>query len=154
MPRLETIPVNNFYYRKNCEPQEKPMVTIGIVDDLDDIVEQLALLFSDLGHRVRGFVVNEKAHPTDLQQRELAAQIAESGIDLAIVDVGLGLTDGIKISRRLKESGIPTILLTGAGIRPSAEPTDYADKIVLKPASIHELIDTCTAMLGISPAEM
>ena len=115
---------------------------VVIVDDEPDIRETLEEYFDLKGYRVT--TVENAAAMRDLLER------AGEGVDLAIVDISMPGEDGLSLTRHIRESSDPpVIILTAFG-----EPVDRtvglemgADDYVAKPVDLRELEARVRAVL-------
>ncbi len=92
--------------------------TILIVDDDRHIVEMVAELLSSEGYAVR------QAYDglTALQEAELAAP------DLVLSDVAMPRLNGVALAQRLRERGIPVVLLSAAVADPRLPDVPFVPK--------------------------
>jgi two-component system OmpR family response regulator len=98
---------------------------------------------------------NELRVTTVANGKELAAVMARETIDLVVLDVRLQGEDGMQIARKLRESAIPILMLTGR-----AEEADRvmglelgADDYLTKPFSPRELLARIRALLRRAKAQ-
>jgi DNA-binding response OmpR family regulator len=80
----------------------------------------------------------------------MRSAIATQGVDLVIMDINLGLEDGIALARRLRDqSAIPIIMLTGRGAEADKVMALElgADDYLTKPFSPRELLARIRAVL-------
>jgi CheY-like chemotaxis protein len=116
------------------------MVKILIVDDEPLITAMLEDWLSELGHVVVG-----PAH-----NLAKALELAESGIDAAIVDVSLGKDNAYPVAEALISRGLPFALATGYG-RENIDPRYRARSTLLKPfdfTTFRQTIDDLLAQSG------
>ncbi len=144
--------VNGLYDMWRIATKGDEQAVVGIVDDRWNLVEALARGLALRGFRVVGFDIDGLSPAAELQQRELANRVTEAGLDIAVVDSGIGNVDGLALVRRLREKELLTILLTGAS--PTQENYTAADRFVRKPVLASELGSIIHEMLGIIPEEL
>jgi two-component system OmpR family response regulator len=76
------------------------------------------------------------------------AQVLEGGpVSLVILDVHLGLDDGLAVARGLRAShpGMPIVLFTGSAVR-GEDWDEIADGYIGKPFSLEELSETVQSL--------
>ena len=83
-----------------------------------------------------------RATPPDLDEL-----LADTRVDIAVLDINLGQTHSFDLARALLARGIPFVFLTGYD--PAIVPPDLAAApVIAKPADIANLIDALTRRLG------
>jgi two-component system OmpR family response regulator len=112
---------------------DTPTPHILVVDD----DPQIRLLLEEY------FQANDLRVSTAANSKEMATQLAESAIDLIVLDLRLAGEDGMAIARRMRDSSaIPIIMLTG--VRDEADRVMGlelgADDYLTKPFSPRELL--------------
>jgi CheY-like chemotaxis protein len=122
---------------------EKRMATILIVDDYQVTLRVLSTQLRKYGYDV--FTVGSA--------REALARLAETPIDLAILDIAMPEVDGLMLLRQLRADAryrmLPVIMLTASGLdhdRITAREAG-ANDFLSKPASSRELLDTVRRFL-------
>jgi CheY-like chemotaxis protein len=98
------------------------MARILVVDDEPLIAEMIQGWVAELGHVAVG-----PAH-----NLTRALELAESGIDAAIVDVSLGKDNSYPLAEALLARGVPFALSTGYG-RDGVEPKYREQAMIMKP---------------------
>jgi CheY-like chemotaxis protein len=98
------------------------MARILVVDDEPLIAEMIQEWIAELGHVAVG-----PAH-----NLTRALELAESGIDAAIVDVSLGKDNSYPLAEALIARGVPFALSTGYG-RDGVEPKYREQAMIMKP---------------------
>lgn len=116
------------------------MPTIAVIDDDDDVLSAVALMFESEGYRTMTYADGLTA----------LAAIRKSPPDLAIIDVQMPHIDGLEALRRLRKgSSLPVILLT-ATAEETAEVIGFrmgADDLIRKPFSQRLLLERVRAVL-------
>ena len=116
------------------------MPTIALVDDDENILASLKVLFEGEGYTVRTYTDGATA----------LAALSESPPDIAILDIKMPRMDGVEVLRRLRQgSNLPVIFLTSKddeidevlGLRMGAD--DY----ITKPFSQRLLLERIRALL-------
>lgn len=148
LPESQEFGKDTFYRIKRFESTENPVATIAVVEDLPQNIDSLKPQLNKNGYTLIGVYVDPDYQPTDMQQRVLARDIIDLGVDLAICDKGLGYTDGIGLVLRLKEAEVPTIMLTGE--RETRETHRVADRFIVKPIRPSILIEELDEMFAIT----
>ncbi|HUQ40286.1 MAG TPA: response regulator transcription factor [Acidimicrobiales bacterium] len=110
------------------------MATILIVEDEDRIASFLQ----------RGLAVNGFSPVTAATGAAALARLADGGIDLVLLDLGLPDLSGVTVLRELREAGhtIPVIVLTARDdVATTAEALEAgAEEYVTKPFSVQDLL--------------
>ena len=120
--------------------KDRPMTTLALVDDDENIVASLKIFFEAEGYNVRTYHDGEAALPA----------LTETPPDIAILDVKMPRMDGMELLRRLRQtSELPVIFLTSKD-----EEIDEvigfnigADDFVRKPCSNRLLAERVKAVL-------
>ena len=119
------------------------MATILIVDDYQVTLRVLSTQLRKYGYDVF----------TAGSAREALARLAETPIDLAILDIAMPEVDGLMLLRQLRGDAryhmLPVIMLTASGLdhdRITAREAG-ANDFLSKPASSRELLDTVQRFL-------
>ena len=123
----------------NGVPQARPEHLL-IVDDDPQLGTMLSEYFGEQGYRVT-------AVPDGV---EMARVLAETKVDLVLLDIHLPGEDGLALARRLRtESQVPIIMLTGAGdeIDRVLGLEMGADDYIAKPFGIREVFARVKAVL-------
>ena len=116
------------------------MPTIALVDDDENILASLKVLFEGEGYTVRSYTDGAAA----------LAALSETPPDIAILDIKMPRMDGVEVLRRLRQaSNLPVIFLTSKddevdevmGLRLGAD--DY----ITKPFSQRLLVERIRALL-------
>ncbi|MCC6314251.1 MAG: response regulator [Thermomicrobiales bacterium] len=108
--------------------------TVLIVDDDRHIVGVLAALLEDEGYRVRRAYDGMSA----LQEAEVAPP------DLVLSDVAMPKMNGLALAQRLRDRGIPVVLLSAA----IADPRLAGVPFVRKPFDLDQVLDTVALHLA------
>ena len=119
------------------------MATILVVDDYAVTQRVLSFMLQRTEHKVL----------TASNGQEGLTTLAETPIDLAIIDVAMPIMDGLTMLKHLRAderyAEIPVIMLTASGVdHHRLEATEVgADAFLTKPASSQELTETVTRLL-------
>jgi len=86
---------------------------ILVIDDEDDAVEMITLMLEDADCRVIG--ANSGA--------DGIKQLADGGVDLAIIDILMPVMDGIEFIRRVQDTypALPIVAISGGGSAQNAD---------------------------------
>jgi CheY-like chemotaxis protein len=110
-----------------------PTRSVLIVDDDRAIVEALATLLSEEGYTVRRAYDGLSA----LEEAEIAPP------DLVLSDIAMPRLDGVALTQRLRERGIPVVLLSAAMTDPEIPGVPY----VPKPFDLEHLLTVAARIL-------
>jgi CheY-like chemotaxis protein len=110
-----------------------PVPSVLIVDDDRAIVDALATLLIEEGYEVRRAYNGLSA----LDEAAIAAP------DLVLSDIAMPGLDGISLTQRLRERGIPVILLSAAMTDPGIPGVPYLPK----PFEVDHLLDVAARVL-------
>lgn len=120
--------------------------TILVVDDDVHVREMVQVMLG-----TAGFDVVEAPNATSALSR-----LAAGGVDLLITDLRLPEMDGGTLISRVREEhahdGVPILVVSGYA--DTAPMSVAADRMVVKPFEMAELVHTVSEMLGEPPAEL
>ena len=108
--------------------------SVLVVDDERYIVDLLADLLEEEGYRVRPAYDGLAA----------LAEVDRAAPDLVIADVSMPRLDGLALAARLRERGIPTVLMSAA----VSAPADSTIAFVAKPFDIDHLLTVVERILN------
>jgi CheY-like chemotaxis protein len=124
----------------DLKPQE--MSNILIVDDSDDLLEMLSVVFKRRTYSI--MTANNKT--------ALYANLQRMTPDIILIDTFLKEDDGREICKGLKQNNqfknIPIILMSGHPVVLQDYKDFYADDILDKPFSIDQLLAKLKSILG------
>jgi two-component system CheB/CheR fusion protein len=114
-----------------------------LVDDAEDMLDTLALLFEMEGAEVS----------TASNGREALARLSATDFDILISDLGMPVMDGYTLMAHVRHgkrnADIPAIALSGYGYSQKADLVGYTDQ-VCKPVSMDELMTRLAALATLS----
>jgi len=119
------------------------MATVLVVDDYAVTQRVITFMLQRIGHQIVSASNGEEA----------LALLADTSIDLAIIDVAMPVMDGLTLLKHLRAdpryAEIPVIMLTASGVdHHRLEATEVgADAFLTKPASTQEMTTTVTRLL-------
>lgn len=108
--------------------------SVLVVDDEHHILELLTALLEDEGYRVRQAVDGIAA----------LAEIERSAPDLVLTDVTMPRLNGLELTKRLRERGIPTIVMSAV----VHQVDDPCLIFIAKPFEIEQLLRLVSEMLA------